>query len=64
MAPGSSAAQAGLRRGDIVVAANGRPTPTAVSLRNAVGLTEIGERLALTVRRGGEAVEIPVEVRP
>ena len=64
VAPGSSAAQAGLRRGDIVVAANGRPTPTAVSLRNAVGLTEIGERLALTVRRDGEPVEIPVEVRP
>jgi S1-C subfamily serine protease len=62
--PGSAAARAGLRPRDIVVAANGRDTPTATALRNAVGLTEIGQRLRLTVQRGGERLEIPVEVQP
>ena len=60
---GSPAARAGLRPGDIVVAANGRETPTATSLRNAVGLTEIGERLTLTVQRGGQRLEVPVQVQ-
>ena len=62
--PGSAAARAGLRPRDIVVAANGRDTPTATALRNAVGLTEIGGRLTLTVQRGGERLEVPVEVQP
>jgi serine protease DegQ len=62
--PGSAAARAGLRPSDIVVAANGRATPTATSLRNAVGLTEIGERLTLTVQRGGERLEVAVHVQP
>ncbi len=61
---GSAAARAGLRPGDIVVAANGTQTPTAMSLRNAVGTTEIGERLTLTVQRSGDRVEMAVEVRP
>jgi S1-C subfamily serine protease len=60
--PGSSAARAGLRPGDIVVAANGRDTPTANSLRNAVGLTEVGGRITLTVQRAGERVELTAQV--
>lgn len=59
---GSPAARAGLRPGDIVVAADGKPTPTASSLRNAVGLTELGDELTLRVQRSGERVEIPVTV--
>ena len=62
--PGSAAAQAGLRQGDVVVAANGRPTPTATSLRNAVGLVEIGNRINLTVQRGQERIQMAVQVRP
>jgi S1-C subfamily serine protease len=62
--PGSAAASAGIRPGDVVVAADGRGTPTASSLRNAVGLTEIGDRLTLTVQRRGERLDVPVEVRP
>lgn len=61
---GSAAARAGLRPGDIVVAANGRETPTATSLRNAIGLTEIGNRLTLTVQRGGRRLRLPVQVQP
>lgn len=64
VAPGSSAAAAGLRQGDIVVAADGRPTATAASLRNAVGLTQVGDEIRLIVQRGRERVEVPVQVRP
>ena len=59
---GSPAARAGLRQGDIVVAADGSPTPTAAAFRNAVGLTELGDELDLTVRRGDRRIEIPVTV--
>lgn len=62
--PGSAAAAAGLRRGDIVVAVNGEPTPTSVALRNAIGLTEAGARVTLTVQRSGERIDVPVQVRP
>ena len=62
--PGSSAAAAGLRPGAIVVAVDGEPTPTAVALRNAIGLTEAGARVTLTVQRSGERTEVPVQVRP
>jgi serine protease DegQ len=64
VAPNSPAAAAGLRRGDIVVAANGVPTATAAALRNAVGLTTIGSRLRLTVQRGDQRSEVAVQVRP
>lgn len=64
VAPGSAAARAGLKQGDIVVGVNGRPTPTATSLRNAVGLTEIGSQITLTVQRGGEKQAVTVQVQP
>jgi serine protease DegQ len=62
VAPGLSAAKAGLRRGDVIIAANGQRTPTASSLRNAIGLTEAGREITLTVQRGGERSNIPVRV--
>lgn len=62
VAQDSPAAEAGLRPGDVVVAARGRPTPDPTTLRNAVGLTEIGQELPLTVLRGGERLELAVPV--
>jgi serine protease DegQ len=64
VAPGSSAASAGLRPGDIVVGAAGQSIPTATALRNAIGLTEAGSRITLTVQRAGTRRDVPVEVRP
>jgi serine protease DegQ len=61
--PGSAAAEAGLRRGDIVMEVDKRPTPTAAALRNEVGLTAVGTPLTLTVRRGGEQRQFKVQVR-
>ena len=64
VASGSPAALAGLRAGDIVVAANGAATPTAAALLNAIGLTEAGQRMTLTIQRSGRRTEVPVQVRP
>lgn len=61
---GSSAASAGLRPGDIVVAADGKPTPTAAALRGTVGLRKIGASLTLTVLRGNDRRDIEVKVQP
>src|SRR4051794_22289876 len=41
--PDSPAAKAGLRRGDVVLAFNGRPVRSGPDLRNRLGLTPVGE---------------------
>lgn len=60
---GSAAARAGLKQGDIVVAVNGRPVLTAAELRNAVGLTPLGNRLVLDVVRRGKRLRMSVRVQ-
>lgn len=59
---GSPAERAGLRRGDIVTSANGRPIPSAAELRNAVGLTPVGGELRLDIVRRGERLNADVRV--
>ncbi len=51
--PGSSADQAGLAAGDIVVAVNGKPMRSGGALRNAIGLQQIGDRMTLDIIRNG-----------
>ena len=51
--PGSSAAQAGLRPGDIIVAVDGRRVETSAALRSRIGLMEEGDRVELTFIRDG-----------
>ncbi|HDK02772.1 MAG TPA: Do family serine endopeptidase, partial [Gammaproteobacteria bacterium] len=58
VAPGSSAARAGLRVGDVVVAVDGAPVRRTLELRNAVGLLPIGRRVRLTVLRDGRRLTI------
>ncbi|NKJ08300.1 DegQ family serine endoprotease [Rhizobium sp. SG741] len=54
---GSAAARAGLRTGDVVTAIDNRPVHSATDLRNRIGLTPIGTRINVTVKRGdGERV--------
>jgi S1-C subfamily serine protease len=50
--PGSAAAAAGLKPGDVVVGANGRPVATLDDLLLAVGAHAVGTRLTLDVLRG------------
>ena len=61
--PGSAADKAGLRKNDLLVAANGRPIRGSSDVRNRVGLTPIGEEIVLTVERpGGARREVRVRV--
>jgi serine protease Do/serine protease DegQ len=52
--PDSPAARAGLRKGDVVTALNGRPVRSAAELRARLGVMPVGESVELRVRRGKE----------
>jgi len=56
--PGSAADQAGLVAGDITVAVNGKPVRDGGALRNAIGLLQIGERVALDILRDGQPLTL------
>jgi serine protease DegQ len=56
--PGSPAAKAGLKPGDLVTGVNGKSITDAQDLRNAQGLAPLGSTLALGVDRGGKQLTI------
>jgi serine protease Do len=62
--PGSPAERAGLQKGDVVVAVDGIPVRSAAQLRNHIGLTPIGRRVALTIQRAGVPAPLVVSVAP
>jgi len=51
----SPAAQASLRKGDVVGALNGRPVRSAAELRARLGVLPVGETVELRVQRGKES---------
>ncbi len=55
-----AAAEAGIRPGDIVLSANGRPVHEASELRNAVAAAS--KHIALLVQRGDTRIYVPVEL--
>ncbi|MDR6305390.1 serine protease Do [Nitrobacter vulgaris] len=59
---GSSAEAAGIRQGDIIIAADGVPIRSAAQLRNKIGLARIGERVQLTLDRNGALHKVVVEI--
>ena len=61
---GTPAAEAGLRRLDIVRLINGEPLNDYNGLRNRAAFARPGDRLTLTVWRGGEERDIEVTVGP
>jgi serine protease Do len=61
---GSPAEQVGIQKGDIIVAADGTPIRSAAQLGNKISLTQVGERLQLTLRRKGAVRDVSVEVAP
>jgi Do/DeqQ family serine protease len=56
--PGSPAEKAGLKPGDVVTAANGRPVRDASDLRNRVGLLRVGDKMSLDVLRDGRRLTV------
>jgi Do/DeqQ family serine protease len=62
--PGSPAEQAGLRSGDLVIAANGVAVTSGTNLRNLIGLTRIGDHVNLTIDRRGAEYAFAVHVDP
>ena len=61
---GSPAEQVGIQKGDVIIAADGRTIRSAAQLRNKISLTQIGERLQLTLARKGAIGNVSVEVTP
>ncbi|ANY83666.1 peptidase (plasmid) [Microvirga ossetica] len=62
--PGSPAARAGLVKGDVVTAVDGIAIKSAVQLRNAIGLTPVGQEVELTHERKGSRATTRVRIEP
>jgi membrane-associated protease RseP (regulator of RpoE activity) len=56
--PDSPAEKAGLKRGDVIAAIDGKPIADPAELRHAIHQTGAGKEVALTVLRGKEKSEI------
>ncbi|MYM20718.1 PDZ domain-containing protein, partial [Brevibacterium sp. 5221] len=57
---GSPAAKAGLKKGDNIIAANGTPVNSSVSLQALVRAQKAGDELTLTVVRGSDRQDVKV----
>jgi serine protease Do len=60
--PGDPADRAGLREGDILMRFDSRRVPSFERLRELVGKKQPGTRVVLTLLRGEEVLEVPVEL--
>ncbi|MFC6671743.1 PDZ domain-containing protein [Marinobacterium aestuariivivens] len=58
----SEADKAGLQAGDLIIAVNGKPTPTTGELRNSIAFSDIGETVKLRVLRDGDEMDVEVVV--
>ena len=61
---GSPAEKAGLRKGDVVTALNGRTVRGPSDLRARLGLTPVGEEVDMTVAREGGTQRIRTRIAP
>jgi serine protease Do len=57
---GSPGAKAGLKRGDIITALNGKPVTSADDLRLTISETSPDTVVHLTVSRNGQTIQVPV----
>jgi serine protease Do len=64
VSPSSPAEAAGIRKGDLVVKADGLQIRSAAQLRNKVGLTPVGKSVQLTIRRDGSLQNLEVAIAP
>ena len=61
--PDSGAAAAGLRPGDVVIAAGGQRIANPLMLHNYEGLQQVGAKVALQVLRDGKQINLSVALR-
>ncbi|NES96871.1 MAG: PDZ domain-containing protein [Desertifilum sp. SIO1I2] len=58
--PNTPAAEAGLRRGDVITQINGTTVTTADQLQRIIDRSGVGKSLPLTVRRGSQTLQLSV----
>jgi serine protease Do/serine protease DegQ len=61
---GSPAGKSGIRVGDVIVAADGRPIRSSRDMHNLIGLQRLGQTIELVLFRNGVEVTLPVEIQP
>ena len=61
-APGSPAAKAGVKAGDVLIEAAGKPVRMLAHLRHALGPTDAGQSLKFAVDRDGKRIELECEL--
>ncbi|MDH7500102.1 MAG: PDZ domain-containing protein, partial [candidate division NC10 bacterium] len=59
---GGPADKCGLRRGDVVIAYQGRPISDAAQLQNEVAGTPLGQEVKLTILRKGQTQELSLQI--
>jgi serine protease Do len=62
VAPGSAAAKAGLKSGDVITAVNGEPVVQSGDLSSRIGMEAPGERVTLSVWRDHAKREVEVKL--
>lgn len=62
--PGSAASAAGVRRGDLLVEIDGEEIRSTRELLLAIAGREVGERVRVAVRRGGDRLALEATLRP
>jgi serine protease Do len=60
--PGSPAADAGVKEGDVIVSLNGKPITKSDDLVNAVAETQVGTKATLGVIRDSKRTDVPVTI--
>ncbi len=62
VAEGSAADKAGIKPGDIITSINGRATKTASSLRAAIGVLRVGEKVEVGIIRDGKPRKVTATI--
>ena len=62
--PNSSADQAGLKIGDIIISAGNRRITSAIDIQNRIGLSVIGEHLPINYIRRGQEYTVDILISP
>ena len=60
--PDTPAARAGIQRGDVIVAFNGKEVPDSQSLPAMVAAIPVDQEATVTVKRQGQTLQLPVKI--